>query len=116
MKNQTTNQIEIVEKGISFLVFTSNWLKRESIPIVFCHKDRNGDFQNGLTSEGILLVLISRHQHLVNKDSSTENVKALLFLQQAYEAIKNRRAYKRLAKDEYKRNGLSVQAGSEPGR
>jgi len=113
LKTSTQQPIEIVERGIKFIVFTSNRIEKEPIHIDFCHKDKDGKFQNGITSEGLLLVLISRHKHLVYKDNCTENIRTLLFLQQAYEAIKSRKDNKRQLKDDYKKNDIPVSSGGE---
>src|SRR4051812_24735115 len=100
------NQIQILKKGVEFLIDTSNRAAQETMHVKFCHKDDMGYFQNGITSEGLMQVLISRYQYLVEKDSSIENKRVLLFLNQAYDSIKTRKALKQLMKDEYKRNGL----------
>ena len=50
-------------------------------------------------------MLISRQQYLVDKDNSSENIKALLFMKQSLEAINSRKENKKILKDDYKRNG-----------
>ena len=105
------NSIQILQKGIEFLIDTAS-VPTEKLHVTFCHKDQYGFFKNGVTSEGLLQMLISRYQFLVDKDPSIENKKVLYHLNQSYDTVKSRRALKQILKDEHKRNGLSVSAGS----
>jgi hypothetical protein len=102
------NQVTIVKAGVCFKLKTSNRVRDEHIDLQFCHKDHNGTFQNGITSEGMIQALLSRHEYLVAKDSSTENVRVLLFLRQAYDALKERKNNKRLSKNDNKTDSISV--------
>lgn len=101
----------IVQEGIKYMLATSSKNKPESVSIVFCHRDTNGFFQEGITSEELLKCLISRHTCLVNKDNSTENITTLLHLKEALTSIKNRRDKKmiKIKNNEYSRNDIPVQ-------
>lgn len=108
--------IQVLKKGTEYLVDTSDRAAKKTIHIVFCHKDNFGIFQHGVTSEGILQMMISRYQHLIEKDDSTENIRALLFLRQALEAVQNRNFNKLKRRNDSSGDGLSVSSGGESGR
>jgi len=108
--------IQVLQKGTEYLVDTSDRAAKGTLHIRFCHKDSMGIFQHGVTSEGILQMMISRYQSLVEKDDSPENIRVLLFLRQALDSVQNRNYNKMKKRNESTGNGLSVQIGSEPGR
>lgn len=106
--------MQAVLKGREYLLETSNTKHDETdlFKVLFCHKDTAGRFIHGVTSEEILKMMVDRYKYLVEKDGSTENIRALLHLQQAYQAITDRN-YSRIKKknrNDLSGNGLSVQA------
>jgi hypothetical protein len=104
------NQIQILKKGVEYLVDTTNRAAKETLYIRFCHKDATTSlFINGVTSEGLMQVLIDRYNTLVQKDNSPQNVQTLLFLRHAYDSVKSRKALKRLVNDDHKTTGVAVQ-------
>lgn len=108
------------KKGKEYLLDTSQTKHDSSVlfRVVFCHKDDGGHFIHGVTSEEILKMMIARYVALVEKDSSTENVRALLHLRQAYQAISDRNfsKVKRKARNDSSGNDISVQAAGSKGR
>lgn len=108
-----------VLKGREYLLETSN-TKNDSadlFQIKFCHKNEIGQFVHGVTSEEVLKMMVERYKYLVDKDGSTENIRALLHLQQAYQAITDRN-YNRIKKknrNDQPRNGIPVQTPGSKG-
>jgi len=105
--------MQILRPGIEYLLDTSHKPTPEGFHVTFCHKDVEGRFVNGITSEEVMKMMVNRYQHLVNKDPSTENIQALLFMKRAYEAITSRNYNKIKNRNEHSGNGVSVQA-TEP--
>lgn len=105
------NEIQVISAGIEYLLDTSDRANKAVHHILFCHKNENGKFIHGVTTEVVLKMLIDRQRKLMSKDDCTENTQALLFLQQALQAIKRRNFAKMKRRDEYKGNGLPVSAG-----
>lgn len=108
--------IQVLQKGTEFLIDTSDRAGKGTHHIKFCHKDSMGVFQHGVTSEGVLQMMISRYQSLVEKDDSPENIRVLLFLRQALDSVQSRNMNKLKRRNESTGNGLPVQAGSEQDR
>lgn len=107
--------IQVLKKGVEFLIDTSDRLIKKPVHIVFCHKDVEGKFQNGVTSEDLLDMLISRHSMLADKDPSHENINTLLHLRQARDWMRTRNQLKMQKRktNDHQGNGLSVPAGGE---
>jgi hypothetical protein len=101
------HQIQVIKPGIEYLLDTSDKPAKGVLHVVFCHKD-NGVFKHGITSEVILKMLIDRQKHLFDKDPSTDNSRALLFLTQALQSINNRNYLKMKRRDDYKATNISV--------
>lgn len=106
--------IQVLQKGTEYLVDTSDRAAKGTLHIRFCHKDSMGVFQHGVTSEGIIQMLINRYQALVEKDDSPENIRTLLFLRQALDSVQSRNINKLRKRNESSGNGIPVQTGGGP--
>lgn len=82
--------MNVIEPGHSYRVFT---VKGEPVDLVFCH-NKDGEFQDGLTSEEIIKVLVDRHKGFIEKADTTENLNVYTFLKQAQTWMSARRIKK----------------------
>lgn len=109
--------MQILSRGTEYLLFGSD--REESgkpVHIQFCHKNSMGQFVNGMTSEEMMQMMIDRQQHLVEKDTCTENIQTLLYLKQAADCMNQRNLNKmKKKKNESTGNGVSVQAKGPTG-
>ena len=104
------SEMQIIKPGVHYLAAGTNDFTQE---ILFCHKDENGKFVEGLTNEGLMDVLIHRFNHLVSKNDLPSNMQILVFLKQARMQMSQRNKEKlnyRRAHNDSSRAGLSVQA------
>lgn len=106
--------MQVLVPGIEYLLDTSDKdPNAKPHHLKFCHKDSEGKFVHGLTTEEILKMLIHRYGKLVEKDASTDNIQTLLHLKRAHEAATNRN-YNKLKRQRSAHdstgNGIPVQA------
>ena len=71
--------MNVVEPGKIYTVFTA---EGKPVEIVFCH-NRDGAFQDGITSEELIKVLVDRHRGFMEIADSTENLNVFTHLKQA---------------------------------
>jgi carboxypeptidase C (cathepsin A) len=86
--------ITVVEPGKRFQIKDS---AGASVDLTFFHKSKEGNYIDGITSEDLLEVLVSRVRHFTvdqGKDSE-ENLKSLIHLKQALQWMRQRN-YKKL--------------------
>ena len=100
--------MEILKPGIHYVAVGTNGFSSE---IIFCHKDQNGKFVDGITNEELVKILHNRLIFLSEKQASKINFDCLekirelnvLFNIRHQEKLKNRK------NNVSSRNDLSVQ-------
>ena len=110
--------MQILQRGKEYLLSGSDRTGTEKpVHILFCHKDGEGRFINGMTSEEMLSMLIERQQFMLDRDPSAENIQTLLYLKKALDCMTQRNTVKMQKKknNEDSRHGVSVQVGSAKG-
>jgi hypothetical protein len=109
--------MQVLIPGVEYLLDTSDKPDPKNFHFTFCHKNGEGKFVNGNTSEEVMKMMINRYQFLVQKDSSTENIQTLLFLKRAYESMSSRNfnKIKNRQNNGHQSNGVSVPAASSEG-
>lgn len=110
--------MQILKRGTEYLLGGSDRVGAEKpLYLKFCHKNAEGAFVNGMTSEEVMEMMIDRQQFLIEKDSSAENIQALLNLRKALDCMKARNSNKMHKKkiSDSARNGISLQAKSATG-
>lgn len=98
--------MQLVKKGIHFIAEGSNAFVMD---IMFCHKNDDGKFVDGLTNEEMVDVMIARFQHLVEKFNSTENINCLHLARKMKVELQERNKLKIKRKsDDNSRNSVPV--------
>lgn len=104
------SEMQVIKAGVHYVAAGTNNYTQD---ILFCHKDENGKFVEGLTNEGLMDVLIHRFNHLVSKNDLPCNMQILVFLKQARMQMNQRNKeklnYRRIHNDS-SRTGIPVQA------
>lgn len=106
--------MKVIEQGYRYEVETAN--KMPAFDIVFC-RNANGEFQDGITNEELINIMIDRMRCMVKKNQSQENMNTLTHLQQAKEWLEKRRFGKLIkrkneTKNDIAGNGILVPAKS----
>jgi hypothetical protein len=92
--------INVIEPGKKFQITDS---AGNQLDIVFCHKDKDGAFVHGITTEDLMDVLVSRARHFtIDKGRDTqENLNELTHLKQAQQWGRQRNHKKKVERDKY---------------
>ena len=83
--------MEVIKPGVHYTVTTTDG---KQINLVFCHRDENKTFIDGVTSEDILGVLLDRYRHFSGTVDSPENINTFLHLRQALHFLQLRKKKK----------------------
>jgi hypothetical protein len=105
--------MQVLLTGIEYLLDTSDRsAQAKKTHVKFCHKDVEGRFVDGNMNEEIIKMMVDRYVYLVNKDSSTSNIRCLQFLRQALDCCTQRNTDKMKRKNHGGTgNGLPLQTG-----
>lgn len=67
------------KKGVHYSLVTTD---NKEVELIFCHKDKDKKFINGITDEELVRVLVDRYEHHLYRDESHTNINVMTLLKQ----------------------------------